>query len=105
MGKEFELEGLYQNVRGLRTKTNIFYQEACQFTYDYIAITETCLQGDIHSAELFNDNYKVYRKDRNQEVTGMSRGGGYFLLYPERINPKELIYVEYWTLMTMIMWG
>lgn len=66
----------YQNCRGLRTKTNDFYRNLCMSNYDIISLTETWLLGDISDTELFNDNYLVFRRDRDYAMTQQTRGGG-----------------------------
>ena len=65
----------YQNVRGLRTKTNDLLLALNSCDYDIIAFTETWLQNDIANAEL-SACYNIYRCDRNLELSGLQRGGG-----------------------------
>ena len=71
---QYSLEGIYQNVRGLRSRTNEMYQFSCQSAYDFIAVTETWLYDDIYSGEIFGHGYDVHRKDRNSVATGKCRG-------------------------------
>jgi hypothetical protein len=59
--KNFKL--YYQNVNGLRSKTNEFANNLLQENYDVIALTETRLYSSIGDGELFDDRYTVYRKD------------------------------------------
>lgn len=66
----------YQNVRGLRTKTNTFYRNIQVNSYDIIALTETWLTDSVFDNELFDDRYLVWRRDRNYASTGQSLGGG-----------------------------
>lgn len=66
----------YQNVRGLRSKTNIFYRNVCAASYDIIILTETWLLDGISDAELFDGRYVVWRRDRDYKYTGQTRGGG-----------------------------
>lgn len=66
----------YQNVRGLRTKTSLFYRNICSSSYDIICLTETWLLNDIRDSELFDDRYIVWRRDRDYEKTKQSMGGG-----------------------------
>lgn len=80
----------YQNAGGLRTKTNEFYSAAADSSYAIIALTETWLPEDIHSAELFNDRYHVYRKDRSIEVSGLSRGGGVLLAIRSNLISRRI---------------
>ena len=54
-----------QNVRGLRTKTNELFCRIQGLECDIIAITETWLNEGVYNAELFDQSFKVYRKDRN----------------------------------------
>ena len=65
----------YQNVRGLRTKTNTLNLALSSSDYDIIALSETWLRDDICNSELTAD-YKVYRCDRNHETSALQRGGG-----------------------------
>lgn len=64
----------YQNVRGLRTKTNEFRLGLLECNCPIIALTETWLNNTISSSELFSEDYFVFRKDRNQQLTGKGRG-------------------------------
>lgn len=66
----------YQNIRGLRTKTDDFYTSVQNSEYDIISLTETWLEDSIYDSELFGSEYKVFRADRDQAATGKSRGGG-----------------------------
>lgn len=61
----------YQNVRGLRTKSNNFYINTLANNFDIIMLTETWLTESIYSSELFTDHYNIFRKVRNYK-----RGGG-----------------------------
>ena len=65
----------YQNVRGLRTKTNDLLLALSRCEYDVIALTETWLNSDIKNSELSN-NYSLYRCDRNPQTSQCRRGGG-----------------------------
>lgn len=63
----------YQNVRGLRTKTNIRSSISAS-EYDLIAFTEHWLNEDFQSDEYFDDNFFVEREDRSG--AGKKWGGG-----------------------------
>lgn len=65
----------YQNVRGLRTKTNDLFVALASCDYDVIVFTETWLKDDILDSEL-TDCYKLYRCDRNSATSQFRRGGG-----------------------------
>lgn len=73
------LELLYQNVRGLRTKTREFKCSILSSNYDLICITETWLLPGIYNEELFDSRYVVYRTDRPYERLSVGRGGGVLL--------------------------
>lgn len=66
----------YQNVRGLRTKIDDFYIMTQNGDYDAIVLTETWLNNEINSTQLFGSEYTVYRKDRDPNISGKLRGGG-----------------------------
>lgn len=66
----------YQNARGLRTKTTVFFRNLCTCDYDIVIITETWLLDSIKNEELFDGRYVVWRRDRNYAVTGQIYGGG-----------------------------
>lgn len=75
----------YQNVRGLRTKTNAFYKNLLQVDYDVICLSETWLHENIFSAELFDSRYSVYRCDRNYSECGNVLGGGVLIAIKSNI--------------------
>lgn len=66
----------YQNIRGIRTKTNEIYQNILQSNYKIIVFTETWLNQHIHSKEFIDDRYNVYRRDRHTSSSKKSDGGG-----------------------------
>lgn len=70
------LKILYQNVRGLKSKTDDFYRNVCCSQFDVIILTETWLNNGIYDKELFDPRYKVYRRDRDLITSGKSDGGG-----------------------------
>lgn len=68
---------IYQNVRGLRTKTHDFYSSTVASVSDVICLSETWLNPNISNSELFNANkYNVFRKDRDKLISGKQDGGG-----------------------------
>lgn len=80
----------YQNVRGLRTKTNDFRYEVSVNNFDSIALTETWLHSGIGSYELFTNNYNIYRHDRNSDDHNV-RGGGCLIACKNNISVTQLI--------------
>lgn len=71
---------LYQNVRGLRTKTNDFASSIASLDSDILCVTETWLNDSINDAEIGGNNFQLFRRDRNYAVSGTTRGGGCLVL-------------------------
>lgn len=71
-----ELNILYQNVRGLRTKCLDLFNNILLHDYDILLFSETWLQDDVSSAELCDARYDVFRCDRNLNATNKRTGGG-----------------------------
>lgn len=66
---------IYQNVRGLRTKTKEFYQASVDQECEVIAITETSLTAGINDAGLFDSSqYSVFCQDRVLSLANKFRG-------------------------------
>jgi len=65
---------IYQNVRGLRTKSKTVYQNAALLDCDLFLLTETWLTSSFNSQSFFPLNYTVERTDRS--LPGLVRGGG-----------------------------
>lgn len=70
-----KLKIYYQNVRGLRTKTDEFFSSSIKCDFDLVILTESWLNEHVFNGELFDDRYAVYRNDRDPVVTDKSRGG------------------------------
>ncbi len=89
-----ELELFYQNVRGLRTKITELNEGILSNTYDVIVLTETWLHPGIHSGELFDDRYVIYRKDRDYEGLNQERGGGVLIAIKWDIFSERVLSLE-----------
>ncbi|XP_053969185.1 uncharacterized protein LOC128870557 [Anastrepha ludens] len=71
------LKMYFQNVSGLRTKSNQLLAFSSHMDYDIFVLIETWLNENFFDNEFFDPNlYHVYRKDRDVEKTGLCRGGG-----------------------------
>ena len=79
----------YQNTRGLRTKVEDFYVAAYDAESDVIVLTETWLNDEILSSQLFSQRYTVYRKDRDSIRSGKSRGGGVLIAVSNRLTSSR----------------
>lgn len=66
----------YQNVRGIRTKSNQFFENVLTNEYDVICLTETWLNRNFNSAEYFPREYDVFRADRDYDTLSVKYGGG-----------------------------
>lgn len=67
---------LYQNVRGLRTKTKACFLSVECDSYDVYCLTETWTNDSIQNAELFPGSYIVVRNDNMPSLSGKTCGGG-----------------------------
>ncbi|XP_017488515.1 PREDICTED: uncharacterized protein LOC108376783 [Rhagoletis zephyria] len=67
----------FQNISGLRTKSDLVMSFSSQQDFDIFFIVETWLTSDFFDAEFFDPMlFVVFRKDRDAAKTGRSRGGG-----------------------------
>ena len=76
MSSNLSISCFYQNVRGLRGRVEEFYLSVLDCVYDILIITESWLHSGIHSGELFDKRYTVYRADRKGSPEHNKRGGG-----------------------------
>lgn len=76
MATDLELSIFYHNCSGLRTKIKNLYIDIKSCNYNLIILTETWLNDSFKNEEIFDNDWLVYRKDRNYEQTNTSRGGG-----------------------------
>lgn len=80
----------YQNVRGLNTKIDMFFRTISECEYDVLGLTETWLNENVSSSELFNDEYVVFRCDRNFRESEISRGGGVLVAARSNFSSSRL---------------
>lgn len=80
----------YQNVRGLRTKLVELLCSAVTCDYDIIVLTETWLDYKISDVELGLSEYSIYRKDRSDETSSKSRGGGVLIAVKKYIISNSI---------------
>ena len=76
-----------QNVRGLRTKLDIFVNSLLSsvVSYDVIILAQTWLTSGISSCELGLGNYAVYTCDRSSCTSSFLRGGGVLIAVKKTI--------------------
>lgn len=85
-----KLKVYYQNVRGLRTKTNDIRRSILINDYDLIILSETWLHEHVFDGELFDNRYQVYRNDRDPSITNKSRGGGCLIAVKRSIHSRRI---------------
>ena len=73
------ITAIYQNTRGLNSKTDAFFTSVSNCESQLIAVTKTWIQDGLYSYGLFNKNYVIYRKHRNLDLMNLTRGGGVLL--------------------------
>ncbi|CAH4030604.1 unnamed protein product [Pieris brassicae] len=76
----------YQNIRGMRTKTNAISQEIQKHDFDIILMTETWLVSSICTYEFIDRRYTVYRRDR----IPMDGGGGVLIAVKNTIKSVRM---------------
>ncbi|XP_053686285.1 mucin-3A [Sabethes cyaneus] len=81
----------YQNTHGLRSKISDFALEVCDSPYDCIVLTESWLDSQINSAELFGTEYTVYRCDRTSKNSTKARGGGVVIAVRRSLSSALLV--------------
>lgn len=84
----------YQNVRGLKSKVNEFFNNVSISNFDCICLTETWLNNSFFSSELFDDRYVVYRKDRDFSKTKKQDGGGVILCVKKSLATERVYCLE-----------
>ena len=85
---------VYQNVRGLNTKTEEFSKSVSTGFFHVVALSETWIQSDFGSSEIFNSNYIVFRKDRDLKRLNVRRGGGVLLGMLSGFDPVPLDFAQ-----------
>lgn len=81
---------LYQNTRGLRSKTTDVFNSIAQSSLEIIALTETWLNASISDCELFGSEFNVYRADRNFLLRDVTRGGGVLIGVHEKFVSAQV---------------
>lgn len=82
----------YQNVRGLRTKTNELFAALSVCDYDVVVLTETWLNENVLDSEL-TDEYVIYRRDRSVLTSERLRGGGVLIGIKKNITSNVIDFV------------
>lgn len=84
--KKVELNIMYQNVRGLRTKTReCFISSQCDSIEAYM-ISETWLNDSFNNNEIFSSHFNIFRSDNVPSLSTKSRGGGVLIAVNEKFK-------------------
>lgn len=76
---------LYQNVRGLKSKSSIIYKNSLICEHNIICLTETWLNHSVYSSELLCDRYNVHRRDRETSSSSKLEGGGVIIAVDKQL--------------------
>ncbi|XP_053698516.1 uncharacterized protein LOC128745465 [Sabethes cyaneus] len=98
----------YQNVGGMNSSLAEYQLAFSDCCYDVYALTETWLNQNTTTSQLFNDSYSVYRQDRSRSNSCKSTGGGVLLAVRSgfkscAVNPPNSSVVEqFWVAITTV---
>lgn len=95
---------LYQNVRGLRTKTHVLTASVATLDSDVVCLTETWLNDTVNDAELCPIDFQVFRRDRDYVQCGSNRGGGCLVLLKNNLIATRLLNFESHALFIEDLW-
>lgn len=70
------LKVYYQNVNRIRSKVQDVYKGILAEDYDIICLTETNFNSGVHSGEVVDGRYNVFRRDRESTRSHKDDGGG-----------------------------
>lgn len=82
---------LYQNVRGLRTKTTELKLSLTQQNEDVVCLTETWLNEYFLDNEFCDGDLIVHRRDRNYGASCSTRGGGAIIMVINHLLSERLL--------------
>ena len=92
---------LYANTRRIVNKKHLLDLELSKKPFDIIVLTETYLDDSMFDAEIFPENYTVFRRDRSQNGR---QGGGILIATSDFLNvsprddllcDSELLFVDF----------
>jgi exonuclease III len=76
----------YQNINGMRTKLQHFYQNVLNSNYDVICLTETNLISGIFDGEIIDSRYNIFRRDRDIANSTKESGGGVLIAVKKKFQ-------------------
>lgn len=84
----------YQNARSIRGKLIELQLTSLSCNYDVIVITESWLNESVMDAEILNDNYVIYRRDRCTSDSSKHEGGGVLIAVLKSLNSTRKFELE-----------
>lgn len=84
-----ELYLYYQNVGGIKSKLSDLKCSLFNIDVDIVALTETWLNDSVLSSEFSNQSLSIFRKDRDNKLTGKLDGGGVLLAIKSSYTATE----------------
>lgn len=82
------LNAYYENVRGLTTKSFLFFVHLASFTYIVIILTETCLFSEKPSIDYFPGINAIFRSEPESSASKIC-GGGVFIAVNKSFNCRK----------------
>lgn len=84
------------NMSGMRSSLESFRNDVCSTDYDVIIITETWLQSQHLSTEIFPSGWTVFRKDRSTNTSiNDCLGGGVIIAVRDVLSCSEISLLEH----------
>lgn len=87
---KYDLLIYYQNVGGMNTSIYDYCLACSDSSYDIFAFTETWLNDNTLSQQIFGPSYVVYRLDRSRQNSNKLSGGGVLLAVNSKLVSREL---------------
>lgn len=84
------LDIYYQNVCGMRTKTDDIYKNILLTNYDIIAFTESWLNTNVINGEFIDPRYMIHRRDRLSSKISKKDGGGVMIAVNNKIKSTRM---------------
>lgn len=80
----------YQNLGGINTMLSEYAQACSAADYDLYAFTETWLNENTNTRQLFDNSYTVHRQDRSSLNSSKRSGGGVMLAIRSHYKSRSL---------------
>lgn len=84
------LKFFYHNCSGIRGKIKNLYLDAKSSNFDVLVLTETWLNDSFKNEEILDNKWTIFRKDRDYNATGLSRGGGVLIAVKSPLSAESV---------------